>query len=461
LSTKKKMRDLTTGKEGKSILFFAIPMLLGNFFQILNTLVDSIIVGNYIGKSALAAIGSAFPVIFALISLMIGISMGISIIISQYFGAKDMERVKRAIDTAFIFLLSSSAVLGIVGIIFAPQIFSSLHLGEEARNEAITYIRIYLSGIIFMAGFNGAIGILRGLGDSKTPLYFLIIVTISNIVLEIVFIAILKMGIEGAAFATMGAQVIGAVISITYLNRSHAVVNLRFFKMVFDRMIFKQSLKIGLPSGLQQVFVALGMVALIRIVNEFGTNAMAAYTIAGRIDSFASLPAMSFSMALSSFVGQNIGAGKLNRVKTGLKSTLLMSCIITLAVTVLIGLFSTPLMKAFTKDPEVVAIGANYLIIICSFYLLFTIMFTFTGLLRGAGDTLIPMFITLLSLWIIRIPLAVFLSSKFGITGIWWAIPIAWSFGMIASFLYYKTGKWKKKRVITTPIINPETIPFD
>ena len=455
------MRDLTTGNEGKRILFFAIPILLGNFFQILNTLVDSIIVGNYIGKSALAAIGSAFPVIFALISLMIGISMGISTIIAQYYGAKDMERVKRAIDTAFIFLLGCSAVLGIVGIIFAPQIFSSLHLGEEARDEAITYIRIYLSGIIFMAGFNGAIGILRGLGDSKTPLNFLIIVTLSNIVLEIIFIAILKMGIEGAAFATMGAQVIGAVISINYLNRSHEVVNLRFLKMVFDRNIFKQSLKIGLPSGLQQAFVALGMLALIRIVNQFGTNAMAAYTIAGRIDSFASLPAMSFSIALSSFVGQNIGAVKLNRVKKGLNSTLMMSCGITLIITLLIGLCSTPLMTVFTKDPEVVEIGANYLMIICSFYLLFTVMFTFTGLLRGAGDTLIPMFITLLSLWIIRIPLAVFLSSQIGITGIWWAIPIAWSFGMIASFFYYKTGNWKKKRVIQAPIINPETIPFD
>jgi putative MATE family efflux protein len=269
------------------------------------------------------------------------------------------------------------------------------------------------------------------------------------------------MGIAGAAFATIGAQVIGAVISISYLNRSHEVVNLRFLKMTFDRKIFKQSLKIGLPFGLQQAFVALGMLALIRIVNEFGTNAMAAYTIAGRIDSFASLPAMSFSIALSSFVGQNIGAGKLNRVKTGLNSTLMMSCAITLIITLAIGLCSTPLMRAFNSDPEVVEIGANYLVIICSFYLLFTVMFAFTGLLRGAGDTLIPMFITLLSLWVIRIPLAVFLASQIGINGIWWAIPIAWSFGMIASFLYYKTGNWKKKRVIQTPIINPETIPFD
>lgn len=456
------MRDLTTGNEGKRILFFAIPMLLGNFFQIFNTLVDSVIVGNYIGKSALAAIGSAFPVIFALISLVIGITTGISIVISQFYGAKDIVRVKRAIDTAFIFLFGASSILGIIGIIFAPQIFSSLHLSEEAMNEAVTYIRIYLAGIIFMAGFNGAMGILRGLGDSKTPLYFLIIVTISNILLEILFIVILKMGIEGAAYATMGSQVLGFIISIAYLNRSHAVVNLRFFKMVFDKDIFKLSLKIGLPSGLQQVFVALGMVALIRIVNGFGTNAMAAYTIAGRIDSFASLPAMNFSMALSSFVGQNIGAGKYDRVKRGLRATIIMSGIVALSVSVLIGFFAKPLMSIFTNDIDVINIGSHYLLIVCSFYLLFTLMFVYTGLLRGAGDTLIPMFITLFSLWIIRIPLAVFLSTHYGISGIWWAIPMAWSFGAIGSFIYYKTGKWKNKRVVKTPIsIDSEALPFE
>lgn len=455
------MRDLTTGNEGKRILYFAIPMLLGNFFQILNTLVDSIIVGNYIGKSALAAIGSAFPVIFALISLVIGISAGISIVISQYYGAKDLVRVKRAIDTAFIFLIGSSAILGIIGIIFAPQIFSSLHLSDEAMHEAVTYMRIYLMGIVFMAGFNGAMGILRGLGDSKTPLVFLIIVTISNIVLEIIFIIWMKLGIAGAAYATIGSQVLGFVISVVYLNRSHEIVNLRFFKMVFDREIFKLSLKIGLPSGMQQIFVALGMVALIRIVNEFGTNAMAAYTIAGRIDSFASLPAMNFSMALSSFVGQNIGAGLYSRVKRGLRATIILSGSVAVIMSILIGLFATPLMQAFTSDAEVVKIGANYLLIVCTFYLLFTLMFAFTGLLRGAGDTIIPMFITLFSLWIVRIPLAVFLSSRYGIDGVWWAIPIAWGMGMIASYLYYKTGRWRNKRVVKTPPVETDIQLFD
>jgi Na+-driven multidrug efflux pump len=180
---------------------------------------------------------------------------------------------------------------------------------------------------------------------------------------------------------------------------------------------------------------------------------MAAYTIAGRIDSFASLPAMNFSMALASFVGQNIGAGQFDRVKRGLKYTILMSGSVAILVSIAIGLFADPLMRAFTNDPKVIELGIHYLRVVCSFYLLFTLMFAFTGVLRGAGDTLIPMFITLFSLWIIRIPFAVFLANHFGIIGVWWAIPIAWGLGLLASFIYYRTGRWLKKRVIKDPVI--------
>ncbi|NLN74425.1 MAG: MATE family efflux transporter [Bacteroidales bacterium] len=442
------MRDLTQGREGKSILFFAIPMLIGNFFQIFNTLVDSIVVGNYIGKEALAAIGTSFPVIFALISLVIGVSGGISIVISQYFGAKDLDKVKKSIDTAFIFLMGSSLVVAVIGIALAPNIFSALQLSEEVIPVATTYMRIYLSGLIFTAGYNGAMAILRGLGDSKTPLYFLIITSITNIILELILIVVFKMGIQGAAIATVGSQVFGFFVSIIYLNRTHSLFDVRLTSMKFDMNIFSQSLRIGLPSGMQQVFVAMGMVALLRIVNRFGTDAMAAYTIAGRIDSFASLPAMNFAMALSAFTGQNIGAGKFDRVSNGLKSTLFMTSVIVVIMSVFVFLFSHSLMGMFTKDLEVISIGTSYLKIVSAFYLMFSMMFAYTGVTRGAGDTLVPMFITLFSLWIIRIPVAWFLSARIGVEGIWWAIPIAWTMGMVASYAYYKTGRWKTKSVV-------------
>jgi putative MATE family efflux protein len=452
------MRDLTQGNEAKRILFFAIPMLIGNFFHIFNTLIDSIIVGNYIGKGALAAVGTSFPVIFALISLIIGVSGGISIVISQYFGAKDIKNVKKAIDTAFVFLFVSSFFISILGIIFAPAIFKMLQLAPEVLPEAVTYMRIYLAGIVFMAGFNGSMAILRGLGDSKTPLYFIIITSILNILLELLFIVVLKMGIEGAAYATIGAQVVGFFISLIYLNRTHDILKISLIPTKFDRKIFQQSLRIGLPSGAQQVFVALGMVALLRIVNEFGTDAMAGYTVAGRIDSFAALPAMNFAIALSAFVGQNIGAGKFGRVINGLKATIVLTSIISITVSLLVGFFAHELMEIFTNDPNVVEIGARYLVIISPFYILFSLMFSFAGVLRGAGDTLIPMFITLFSLWIIRIPLAWALSAKIGIDGIWWAIPLAWFIGATASFIYYKTGNWKTKTVVTKQNIIDDVI---
>ncbi len=442
------MRDLTQGNEAKRILFFAIPMLIGNFFQIFNTLVDSVIVGNYVGKGALAAIGTSFPVIFALISLVIGISGGISIVISQYFGAKDMLNVKKAIDTAFVFLFGSSFILSVIGIILAPTIFSFLQLDAEVLPEAVLYIRIYLTGIVFTAGFNGAMAILRGMGDSKTPLYFLILTSVLNIIMELILIVGFNMGIEGAAFATIGSQIIGFIISVIYLNRTHEILKVSLIPTKFDWFIFKQSLRIGLPSGMQQIFVALGMVALLRIVNQFGTDAMAAYTVAGRIDSFASLPAMNFSIALSAFVGQNIGAGNILRVKKGLRATVIMVSIISILVTIFVAIFAHSLMEVFTTDSAVIEIGAKYLQIVCIFYLFFSLMFAYAGVLRGAGDTVVPMFITLFSLWLIRIPVAWYLSHHIGIEGIWWSIPIAWFLGFLASFIYYKTGNWKSKAVV-------------
>jgi putative MATE family efflux protein len=453
------MKDLTVGKEGKLIFNFAIPMLLGNLFQMMNMIVDSIIVGNYLGKSSVAAVGASFPVMFALISLIIGITSGITIIISQYFGAKDFSSVKRACDTAFIFLFFASIIIGIVGILFCRDIFIFLDLPIEVMPEALLYIRINMIGILFMAGFQGTNAILRGMGDSKTPLYFMIIATILNIILEMIFIPVMKMGIEGAAISAIIAQGIAFLIATFYLNKKHDFIRISFIKIYFDRKIFITSLKIGLPSGLQQTFVALGMMAISKVVNSFGTSTIAAFTIAGRIDSFATLPAMNFSMALMAFVGQNLGAGKQERVKKGFLATHLMTGGISVVMSILILLFSTQLMSVFNQDPEVIKIGSNYLVIVSSFYLLFSMLFTNTGVFRGAGDTLIPMFITLFSLWLIRIPLAYALSSgSLGVDGIWWSMPIAWFAGTTVTFIYYFTGRWKRKVIVKPQFIQETTI---
>lgn len=464
------MKDLTVGSVGKNILRFAMPMLVGHMFQQLYTFVDQIIVGRFLGKEALAAVGASFPVIFTLIALIIGIATGGTIVISQFFGARDFTRVKRAIDTIFIVMGVFAVLMTVIGISFAEQIFRLINLPEELMPLATNYFTIYVSGLIVFFGFNGVAAILRGLGDSITPLYFLVISTLLNIGLDLLFIVKLGWGIEGAAFATLIAQGTAFIIAVFYLNRNHELIRFDFRDFAFDWDIFRQSIRIGLPTGVQQAFVALGMMALMRIVNGFGTDVVAGYTAAGRLDSLAVIPSMVFAQALATFVGQNIGAGKIDRVKKGLARTLLMSSAVAMGITILIIIFKYPLMSLFTRDQGVIDIGGDYLTIVTAFYLLFTGMFTYGGVMRGAGDTLIPMFLTIFSLWIIRIPAAVFLSQEsillfghsikglgMGADGIWWSIPSGWGIGLLLSVIYYRTGRWKTRTVIKAKL-EPATI---
>jgi len=464
------VKDLTQGSEGRNIFRFAAPMLLGHMFQQLYTFVDQIIVGRFLGKEALASVGASFPVIFTLIALIMGIATGGTIVISQFFGAKNFTKVKRAIDTIFIIMGVSSVLMTVVGITFSEQIFRLMQLPDELMPTANAYFTIYVSGLVVFFGYNGVAAVLRGLGDSITPLYFMVVATVLNIGLDLLFIVKLGWGIEGAALATIIAQGTAFIVAIFYLNKTHELIKFNIREFSFDWEICKQSLRIGLPTGLQHTFVALGMMALMGIVNGFGTDVVAAYTAAGRLDSLAIIPSMVFSQALSTFVGQNIGAGKIERVRRGLSRTLLMASAVAVGITVLIIIFKYPLMGLFTRDQAVIDTGGDYLTIVTSFYLLFTGMFVFNGVMRGAGDTIIPMFFTLFSLWVIRIPAAVFLSQDtieiFGLTikglgmgesGIWWSIPAGWGIGMILTIIYYRTGKWKTKTVVIASV-EPATV---
>jgi putative MATE family efflux protein len=442
------MKDFTVGKEAKLILQFSVPLVLGNIFQNLYNIIDSIIVGRYIGKEALGAVGASFPIIFALISLVIGVGSGASTVISQYFGAKKIGEVKRTIDTIFIFFLGSSILITILGIAFSEHIFILLGLPEDIMPEALSYLNIYLFGMFFFFGFSGISSILRGLGDSKTPLYFMIIATINNIILDLLFVIVFKWGIQGAAFATILSEGGAFLTAVIYLNKKHPIIKLSFRKYLFDRDIFKSCIRIGLPTGFQQSFVAFGMMAIMSIVNGFGTNAVAAYSAAMRIDSFVKMPAITFSSALSAFVGQNLGAFEEKRAKTGLRATLLFSTIYCIIASLLIILFGKHIMSLFTTDPDVIKIGQDYLLIVSSFYLLFSVMFSFTGFLRGAGATLIPMIATFTALYIVRIPVAIFISGLIGVNGIWWAEPMGTFIGMLILLVYYRSGKWKGKVVV-------------
>jgi len=446
------MKDLTEGREVTVILRFAVPMLIGNIFQQMYTMVDSIIVGRGVGKEALAAVGASFPIIFLMVSLVIGITMGAAVMLSQYFGAKDYVSLKKTIDTAYIFLFLAALLITGLGILLSGPILRGLKVPDEVFPLAKQYLNIMFAGMVFLFGYNTVSAVLRGLGDSKNPLYFLIIATILNIFLDLLFVLVFRWGVAGAAWATVLSQGVSLLAGILYMQRStHEVLHIHLKRIRFDKEIFRTMLRIGLPSGLQQSLVSLGFIALTRIVTPFGTNVIAGYTAASRLDSFAIMPAMTLSVAISTFVGQNLGAGKLERVMKGYLSTLLFAGGIAAAITAVMVLFKVKLIQIFNADPAVVRIGAEYLVIVSAFYVVFTGMFITGGVLRGAGDTLTQMFITLCALWFIRIPASAFLASHIGTNGIWWGIPAGWVVGFSISFVYFLGGRWKRKVVTAAP----------
>ncbi|MEJ5273705.1 MAG: MATE family efflux transporter [Spirochaetota bacterium] len=440
--------DLTEGHIGSKIINFTLPLLFGNFFQQAYNVVDSIVVGRFIGKEALAAVGANFPIIFLMVALIMGIALGISIIISQYFGAKQKEKIRIAVDTAYIVLIISALSITVIGLIFSKYILILIKTPAEIFPSALIYLKIIFIGMIFTFGYNGISALLRGIGDSRTPTLLLVVATIINIILDLLFVIYFKMGIKGVAIATVISQALSCIVGIIITIKKNLPIAPRIKNISFSFDILVKSIQLGIPTGVQQVLVSLGFMALTRIVNEFGTNAIAAFTAAGRIDTFASMPIMSFGMAITTFVAQNMGANRIDRVKEGVKKTFIYSASISVFLGFLIIIFSKYLLLIFTKDLEVQKIGQDYIKIVASFYLFFSIMFTFNGALRGAGDTIVPMFNTLISLWIMRVPLSYLLSRKFGTVGIWWGIPIAWFFGAILAYFYYRKGNWEKKKIV-------------
>ncbi len=443
-------QDFTKGDISSQILRFTLPMLLGNIFQQLYNVIDSIIVGNVLGKEALAAVGASFPIIFALISLTIGIGSGFTVVVSQFFGAKEYSNVRKTVATMHIFLFVAGIITSIFAAFYSRQIFVLLDVPAELLEDASTYLRIYMMGMVLFFGFSGTSSVLRGLGDSKTPLYFLIFSTLSNIVLDLFFILVLGLGVEGVAYATILSQGIALLALSVYVHRKNKLIRLTSKTILFDWTIFFKAFKIGLPSGIQHISVSLGIVLISRLVNGFGTNVIAAYTVAMRIDSLAVMPAMAFSQAVASFTGQNIGAREYGRVEKGFTTTLFQSLLVCLCMTAIIMLFGENLLRLFGlgDEEEVLRIGKEYLVIVSAFYTLFVVLFISNGTLRGAGDTFIPMCITIVALWLVRIPLAYVLSDWLAERGIWWSIPAGWFVGAVLSSIYYKMGYWKKKNRI-------------
>lgn len=440
--------DLTHGPVWKVIVRFALPLLIGNLLQQFYNVTDSIIVGQFLGKEALAAVSASFFIYYFIISLVIGVGSGTSVVVSQFFGAKQYDKVQRAFSSFFIFMLVAGIALSIAGIIFAEPIFRLTNTPEEVIPEAVAYFKIYIGGTFLFVTFNSIISILRGVGESVRPMIFILITTVLNIVLDLLFIVGFGWGIEGAARATVISQGIGMCVALGYVNNTHPLLSIKKQDLLFDMKLFKEGLKIGLPTSVQQCAIALGLIALLGIVNSFGTDTLTAYGAAGKIDSIITQAVLTLSGALAAFCGQNIGAGRFDRVRKGLRFTMLVNMFFSLITFTAIYFFGEEMMRAFTNDPAVIAIGKEYLLIIGGFFFVHGALNIYNGALRGAGDTVFTMASSLLCLWLIRIPLAYQLSAWYGRQGIWWAIGISIGIGLLITYIYYRMDFWKKRSVV-------------
>ncbi|MDF2593375.1 MAG: family efflux transporter [Clostridia bacterium] len=459
MNSKRAIKDLTKGNMMKNMLIFSLPMLFGNVLQNLYNWVDSIIVGNYLGYEALAAVNIAFPIMFILTSVIMGLTMATSIMIAQYAGAKNERMIKKTISTTTIFLGGAAIIIAIVGVLLSKSFLVLVNTPPEIMKDAQSYLIIIMAGVIFTFGYNMTSAILRGLGDSFTPTIFLIISTVLNAVLDVVFIIglgpIPSMGVGGAALATVIAQGTSYILSIMYLSKKGHLISFKLSELKYDNKIMMQILKLGVPSAVQQFIVSSGLLALSGIINSFGSDVIAGFGVGSKIDSFAMLPAMTLSMAASTVTGQCIGAGHKERVKEVLKNGAILSIIISAATILFVYTLGRPSLYLFTQEVRVIDIGMNYLKIVSLAYIFLGLNFLFAGILRGAGEIWINTIITVLIFYGIRVPLAAYLSSKtaFGSSGIWIAIALSFTIGCFLNGGYYATGRWKRKEIIKTRVV--------
>lgn len=446
---------MTVGVPWKSILAFTLPMLIGNIAQQMYNTVDSIVVGHYIGDNALAAVGSAAPILNLLLVLFIGISAGAGIMVSQYFGARNREGLSHTVGNAVTVTAIASLIMILVASPLIRPFLILLNTPETILDACTQYLLISLIGIAGMAYYNILSGMLRGLGDSVSALVYLLIATGINIVLDVYFVAVARMGVGGVALATVIAQLVSAALCMRKLMRlgQHFDFGLKYLR---PRAAYVRTLiRLGLPAGMTQAILSSAMIVVQSLTNSFGEMFIAANVIIMRVDGFAMMPNFSFGMAMTTYTGQNIGAGRMDRVIKGARQGTLLALICSASITLLILIFGRYLMGVFTETAELVTMS-NYLMrILAAGYIAIAVSQSLSGVMRGAGDTMTPMWISLITTVALRIPIAYGISyltrsealpnGRFECVHV--SLLISWSVGALLTVLFYAVGKWKKKRL--------------
>jgi putative MATE family efflux protein len=424
-----KSNNLIHSKESKAILSFAVPMIIGNIFQQLYNVADTVLVGRFIGPNALAAVGSSFAIMVLLTSIVLGLCMGSGAVFSFFYGANEIDKLKNSLFTAFSFIGVLTIIINIGAIIFIDEILRFIQIPTEIFADTKAYLLIIFYGFAFTSLYNYFASVVRSLGNSLIPLIFLIISAVINIVLDYIFVVPLKMGVEGAAYATIIAQCFSAVGIAIYSIAKVPLIRLTRKHIFLDKAIMKMITSYSVLSSIQQSIMNFGILLIQGLVNNFGVQVMAAFAAVVKIDSFAYMPVQDFGNAFSTFIAQNKGANRHERIHNGIRSAVKIITIYCVVITALVLILAKPLMGIFinSDEIEIIRIGTQYLAIVGTFYCLIGYLFMFYGLFRGLGKAEVSIVLTIVSLGI-RVVLAYALSAipSVGITGIWWAIPIGW-----------------------------------
>ncbi|CRZ33326.1 putative MATE family efflux protein [Herbinix hemicellulosilytica] len=447
--------DMTEGTPWKKIALFAVPMLLGNIAQQLYNTVDSIVVGKYIGDNALASVGSAGPIVNLLLVLYIGIGMGAGIMVSQYFGARDREELSKTIGNAIVLTAVSVLFIMVIASLITRPLLELLNTPDTIIDGCESYLLILFIGSAGLAYFNILSGLLRGLGDSVSALLYLLVSTAINIVLDVYFVASLNMGISGVAYATVIAQTVSALLCLRRLMRLKNLFDLKLSYLKYSKKHAFNIIRLGLPSGITQAIISMAMIIVQSLTNSYGELFIAANVIVMRVDGFAMLPNFSFGTAMTTYTGQNVGAKLYDRVEKGAKQGTIMALSTSAVITMIILLFGRNLMSIFTNTPELVDLSMKMMSILAIGYLAMAVTQSLSGAMRGAGDTMTPMWISLLTTVVIRVPVAygiAYLTRTPDLPNgrkesVFISLLCSWIIGAIITAITYKKGKWKEKAV--------------
>ncbi len=434
---------MTEGVIWKQLLLFSLPLLVGNLFQQLYNTVDSIVVGNFIGSQALAAVGSSNPLINLIIGMFMGIATGAGVIISQYYGARDQQKLSWAVHTCIALSLIGGVLLSVLGVLLSPYILGWMGTPDDVMDNSVIYLQIFFSGSLFNLLYNMAAGILRAVGDSKRPLYYLCVSSAVNIVLDLVFVLVLHMGISGVGYATVIAQAVSAVLAFFALVRTKDSYRVDLKRIAIDKRMMKRILAIGIPSGIQHSIISLSNVIVQANINVYGSAAMAGYGAYSKIDGFVMLPLQSFCIAATTFTGQNIGAGSKKRVKQGIIQGIIISAVYTLVLSPLLFWKASDLLQIFSSDPEVINYGKITMSLLIPFYSVLSVHQILLGTFRGAGKTMITMLIGIGNMCILRMIYINGIVPFFpSFEAVMLCYPITWTTTMLMDVLYCWKGKW-------------------